>query len=99
MPFTNTLVRTWMNRLLSGIATIDVLDIARDRRSISTTGHLSGEKAPIQVTIEYEIGAGRRANHIRLGRIEASRPWLEAAANRFLAGRWLPLPKAARLVL
>jgi hypothetical protein len=94
------IARTVINRLMVGIASIDQLAIDKRKKSILATIRLEGEQSAIHLTLMgYELGEGEHADHIRIAQVGADRSWLEKAANRFLTERWLPLPKAARLLL
>ena len=100
MAFKDFVARKAVNRLLAGIATIDRLVIDKPNRCLSATIRLEGEAVAIRVAVTgYEVRAGERGHHIRFDQCGADRAWLEAIANRFLAKRWLPLPKAAVIVL
>jgi hypothetical protein len=86
-------IQVALNHLLGDIGSLSGLSVDRELKRIKGTLALTGENAPVDVTIEgWELGLADQPNRIRALAITTSRPWLTAIAQRAIVGRWVEIP-------
>ena len=95
-------VETKLKRMSIDWVSIESLEIVSAQKFIDMTVSLEGEEHPVDVTIHYVI----EENHVVVGDLKASRPWIAKAMGFILeqqGGRY-PIPSgmegmAIRMVL
>jgi len=87
-----SLAKNAINQFISGIGIVHELEIDRSAKTIVAQVMMEGEAQPIRVEATgYIVGP----DYIAISRFLCDKPWVEAALNRFLAGREIKIPEKA----
>jgi hypothetical protein len=92
--------RAYLNREFEKYGAVTNLRIDSQRRTIVIEAALKGESSPLEVSVGgYELQDDRGSCLIILRDFAASRGWVAAILNEFVAGRPLRIPASLRMVL
>lgn len=80
-------VKLAANRYLADIGKIRTIDIERDAGRISLQADLNGEPGPVTVEVDYHLDP----EALVLEHFRCDRAWVEAALNRWAAGKRIGL--------
>lgn len=95
-----TAARIALNSRLSGIGEILELSLDTERRCVRALVQLCGETEAVEVHIHrYRLRDENETPQIAIDRITGSREWLQTALQRFVVGRWIEIPAAAKTAL
>lgn len=83
----------FINPYLEGIGAVQEIEINKKAKSIVARVVMAGEVQPVRIEVHgYHLGA----DFITIPRFICSKPWIEAALNRFLANQPFKIPDQAR---
>jgi len=83
----------FINPYLEGIGSVEGIEIDKKAKSIVARVGMAGELQPVRIEVHgYHLGA----DSITIPRFICSKPWIDAALNRFLANPPIRLPEKAR---
>ncbi len=92
--------KAWINQQIQNFGTVTNLVINSRQKTIFIEAALKGEPGPIKVNIsDYELVQTAKATYIVLKRIEASREWVSAVLQEYVAGQRLQVPASLKSVL
>lgn len=85
--------KAYINRKIQSFGTVTNLQIDSQGKTIALEASLKGEAAPVFVkVVNYEVVSAPGATYLVFARFEASREWLTALLNEYVAGQRLPVP-------
>ena len=97
---TEASAKALINQKFEDIGSVTELQIDSKQGTISAQLALKGEAAPISINIgAYELIQENGVTCISFHGFAASREWISALLNRYLAGHKLQVPDALRMVL
>ncbi len=82
-----------VNQFIDGIGTVQDMEIDKATQSLLARVNLIGEAEPISI---QAIGLVLGADHMAVSHFACDKPWVEAALNRFLAGKEIKISEAVR---
>ncbi len=89
-------IKSFINPYLEGIGSVEEIEIDKKAKSIVARVVMAGESLPVRIEVHgYHLGA----DFITIPRFICSKPWVEAALNRFLANQPYKIPEKARSVI
>ena len=92
--------KAYINQKIQNFGTVSDLDIDSRARSIRIEVALKGEAAPVTVTVpDYEVSSSSGAAYVIPKKFEASREWISAVLNEYIAGQRWPIPAALKSLL
>jgi len=92
--------KTYLNQKIQKFGTITHLEIDSKEKTILLEAALKGEPGPVTVRIRnYRVTTIEAVNYLAADRFEASREWVAAVLNEFVAGRPFQIPAALAAVL
>ncbi len=92
--------KAYLNEKIQAFGTITNLQLDPRRKTIACEISLKGEPLPVSVKVgAYEITCAGGTTYITLRQFEASREWIAAVLNQYVAGQPLQVPSAVAGVL
>jgi hypothetical protein len=92
--------KSYINQKIQKFGSVTSLEINSRQRTIGIEAALKGEGSPIQVKVgSYEVIQDGDASYIILRGFEASREWIAAVLNEYVAGQRFPIPSGLNKVL
>ncbi|HPI72066.1 MAG TPA: hypothetical protein PK843_08655 [bacterium] len=88
-----TAAKMAMNQFIDGIGTVQDLEIDKTTQSIHVRVNMLGEAEPISI---QAIGLILGTDYMAVSHFACDKPWVEAALNRFLAGKEIKISEAVR---
>jgi hypothetical protein len=93
-------LKTAINNWIKGFGSARNVQVDSERKTIRLEAELNGEAAPIVVeALDYQLVQDADGTFVSAGRFVASREWLTAALNQYVAGRRFKVPAAAAMAL
>jgi len=85
--------KAYLNQKIQSFGKVTNLQIDSQGKTIVLEASLKGEAAPVFVkVVNYEVVSAPGATYLVFGRFDASREWLTALLNEYVAGQRLPVP-------
>src|SRR5512140_1798702 len=92
--------KAYINQKIQGIGEVTNLQIDPRTKTILLEASLKGEVSPVVVKVlQYEIGSAPEAAYVVVKQFDASREWIRAVLNQYVAGQKLPIPGSVRNLL
>jgi hypothetical protein len=93
-------VKAFINAKIEKFGAVTWLEIDRDHKTIAADLALKGEAAPIWIKASsYQVSERDGQTYFTVRGLEASREWVGAVLNEYLAGREIRVPAMAAKAL
>ncbi len=92
--------KAYINQKIQNFGEVTSLQIDPLAKTILLEASLKGETTPVLVkVIQYEVISTPEAAHLVLKRFDASREWIGAVLNEYVAGQKFTIPASIQKVL
>jgi hypothetical protein len=92
--------KVYVNQKIQNFGTVTNLQIDSRAKTILLETSLKGEAAPVFVKVlNYEVVSAADSTYLVCGRFEASREWITAVLNEYVAGERIPVPANVQRLL
>ncbi len=93
-------LKAFINQEIGEYGVVTECAVDTSRKTIRVEAELKGESSPIVIIVnEYELTERDGRVHVSLLNFSASREWITAVLNKYVASRTFQLPDAAKLLL